>query len=42
MLMMTMIFFIQSCHDEEDEDGEEVKSFEVGGQSLWVRLRGGF
>lgn len=24
----------QSCHDEEDEDGEEVKSFEVGDQSL--------
>lgn len=21
----------QSCHDEEEEDGEEVKSFEVGG-----------
>lgn len=23
----------QSCHDEEDEDGEEVKSFEVGDES---------
>lgn len=29
----------QSCHDEEDEDGEEVKSFEVGDQSvLWWSL----
>ena len=24
----------QSCHDEEDEDGEEVKSFEVSDFSL--------
>lgn len=31
--LFTRFFFIalsQSCHDEEDEDGEEVKSFEVG------------
>lgn len=28
----------QSCHDEEDEDGEEVKSFEVGDQSVCLSV----
>lgn len=34
----------QSCHDEEDEDGEEVKSFEVGYHfvCLSLSLPGGF
>lgn len=27
------VLYFQSCHDEE-EDGEEVKSFEVGDQSV--------
>lgn len=36
LLCFSLLFFPQSCHDEEDEDGEEVKSFEVGDQSRFV------
>ena len=32
------LFYPQSCHDEQDEDGEEVKSFEVGDQSLCLSV----
>lgn len=38
ILSMLMLPFYQSCHDEEDEDGEEVKSFEVGDQSLCLSV----
>lgn len=33
MLFFHLSPFLQSCHDEEDDDGE-VKSFEVGDQSV--------
>lgn len=41
--LLSYVFFLstlhsQSCHDEEDEDGEEVKSFEVGDQSVCLSV----
>lgn len=43
LLSTKTVFFLstlrsQSCHDEEDEDGEEVKSFEVGDQSVCLSV----